>query len=76
MNRMRRKEIESIMDALEAVRMRVDEVNEEEADYRDNIPENLQGSERYEKADDAVSNLEEALECIENALEYLEDAME
>lgn len=76
MNKWRRKEIESIIEALESVKMRVDDVSEEEADYRDNIPENLMGSERYEKADDAVSNLEEALECLENALEYLEDAME
>lgn len=36
----------------------------EEEEYKDNMPENLQGSERYEAAEAAVSALDEALDMI------------
>lgn len=41
----------------------------------DNCPENLQGSERYEKMEDAVDNLNDALEKLEEAKEYIEAAI-
>ena len=51
----------SIKDNLEAVLM-------DEEDYRDNIPENLQGSIRYDTAEEACSNMEMAIDSIEFAL--------
>jgi hypothetical protein len=39
-------------------------------------PENLQGSERYEKASEAADALEQAVEHLENAAEYIEAAIE
>lgn len=45
----------------------VEEVRDEEQDSLDNIPENLQGSERYSAMEDAISDLEQAISAIEEA---------
>jgi hypothetical protein len=37
--------------------------------YRDNIPENLQGSAAYESADAALSNIEDAVSVLEGVFE-------
>lgn len=57
MNNTRRKSLRALMDRLEDIKSELEEIQSEEEDYRDNIPENLQGSERYEKAEDAISNM-------------------
>lgn len=54
-------EMESIQSDLESI------LNDEQ-DYLDNIPENLQGSERYEVAEAAVDNLETAMSAIEDII--------
>jgi hypothetical protein len=45
--------------------MNVESIYSEEEEYRDNMPENLQNSERFNIADEACNNLE-------NALDYLQ----
>ena len=44
--------------------------------YRDNIPENMQESERYEKADEACANLSEAVDNLEEVISSIEAAIE
>ena len=61
MNKIRRKAIEEIREQLEELKASLEDLQEEEEEYRDNMPDNLQGSERYEKADEAVSNMEDAV---------------
>ena len=48
----------------------------EEEEYRDNVPENLQGSERYEKADNACDSIQYAIDNIEDAVSNIEEATE
>ena len=48
----------------------------EEEEYRDNIPENMQESERYEKADEACDNLSSAVDSLEEAISSIEAAIE
>ena len=74
MNKIRRKEIQRILDELYELRDAVDAVTDEEQEYLDNIPENLQSGERYEAAEEAVSQLGDALYGIDSALEALENA--
>jgi hypothetical protein len=76
MNKIRRKALEEIKDKITAIAGELEIVTSEEGDYRDNIPENLQGSERYEKASEAADALGEAVEHLENAAEYIEAAIE
>lgn len=76
MNKQRRKEIQEIMEKLEEIKTDLEAVWNDEQYYMDSIPENLMGSERYEKAEEAVSNLEGAYDNLDEALEQLEAAME
>lgn len=46
----------------------------QEEDALDNMPENLQGSERYEKIEAAVDLLNDASECIDSAIERINEA--
>lgn len=72
MNKIRRASIEKVIGMIADARSLLEELKDEEEEYRDNMPENLTGSERYEKADDAVSAMEDAIsdmEDIENSLE-------
>ena len=48
----------------------------EEEEYRDNMPENLQGSEKYETAEAAIDALSTAIDSISEACNSLEEAME
>lgn len=60
MNNSRRKRISKIADALNELKGQIDELYEEEQEAFENIPESLQGTERYEVAENAVDMLESA----------------
>lgn len=76
MNRIRRKSLQGIIDLLEELKGSLEELQEGEEDYRDNMPENLCGSERYEKAEEAISNIEDAVSSLEDVICSIEAAME
>ena len=61
---------------LERARGLTEEVLDEERDCLDNMPENLQCSDRYEAIEKAVDSLEEAVSDIESAAEKIEEASE
>ena len=75
MNNTRRKEIEKVIALIGEARSLLEELKEEEEEYRDNMPENLQGSERYEKADEACYNMEEVIDNLEDAENTLEEVI-
>lgn len=60
MNKARRKAIEKVVSDLYDIQSAVEELRDEEQEYLDNIPENPQGSERYELAEQALENLNSA----------------
>jgi hypothetical protein len=81
MNNKRRQRLEAInasltnlIASLEEEKSKIEDVLDEETECKDNIPENLQGSERYENAEAACDALESAIICIEDAIENIEDA--
>ncbi|MBL4932288.1 hypothetical protein [Clostridium paridis] len=76
MNNARRKRIEEVMIKLEELKSEIEEIGTEEAEYRDNMPENLMCSEKYEKADTACDNLDGAFEDLGEVINYLSEAME
>ena len=47
MNKARRKNIQDVVNQLEDLKSTLEDLQGEEEEYRDNIPENLQGSVRY-----------------------------
>lgn len=76
MNNIRRKTLQSIYDIITEAKDNLDEVRDEEECYKDNMPENLQGSERYERAEEAIDALESAISSLEDALDSIEEAKE
>lgn len=71
MNKARR---ETIQRAIGNVEMILQDVLDEERDAFENMPENLQNSERGQISQDAQENLEAAIDALEEAISYLEDA--
>lgn len=75
MNKQRRDRLREAIKQLRNASTIVDEVCNKEEDSLDNIPENLQTSERFEKMENAVDNLNEAIERIDEARELVEMAL-
>ena len=71
MNAERRKRITELVTLLEGLKTDIEAVQQEEQDYYDNMPENLQGSEKGQAAEAAADNLDEAAQAIESAIDYL-----
>jgi chromosome segregation ATPase len=76
MNAPRRKELNAIYALIEQARDRLQTVKDDEEDYLLNIPDNLQTSERYERAEEVVENLEDQLSALDDILEAIEEAAE
>lgn len=70
-----RDELANLINDLEGIQGDVDDILSDENDYMWNIPENLQNSDRYCAAEEAVDNLESASSCIGDAIYELESAM-
>lgn len=73
MNKVRRANIKETVDLIERVKSMLEDILDEEQDYYDNIPENLQTSQRAEDSEDAISNLEDAISNLEEAINNLEE---
>lgn len=88
MNRERRKEIQGVIASLEDLAMQIasvgeilDAIKSDEEDYRDSIPENMQGSDRYAKAEASADLLSSAYDDLESfdfetVISTLREAME
>lgn len=74
MNNFRRKRISKIVDALNELKDQIDELHEDEKETLGNIPESLQGTERYENSENAVDMLDSASSGLEDVISFLEDA--
>ena len=76
MNKERRKNLQTIIDRLEELKSDFESLVSEEEDYLDNIPENLQSSERYERAEEALSYLNDAYDSIDEVIDNITSAIE
>lgn len=73
MNKMRRKELAKVINMLEEVQNKEDlyliineleDIKDDEQDYYDNIPENLQYSQRAEDSEMSIDNMDVALDLL------------
>lgn len=76
MNKLRRQELSNLASILEEAKDSLESLKEEEEEYRDNMPENFWGSERYTKAEEAISDMEDAISSLEDAISSMESAQE
>ena len=74
MNKIRRKALGEIRDRLEVIIGDIGNLRDEEQDYIDNMPENMQGGERAAAADEAVNQMEQAIGSIEDANSAIDEA--
>lgn len=76
MNKARRQKLQNIFDQVTELKDLLEIIKEEEEDYMENIPENLQGSERFEKAEETVEKMYEAVSNLEEAADILEEMIQ
>ena len=76
MNKARRKALDEVISKIEEAKELLENLQAEEEEYRDNMPENLQGSEWYEAADAAVDNMSSAVDALDEAISSIESAQE
>lgn len=74
MNKGRRKQLAEIAEQLQELRDRIEQLQEEEQDGFDNLPESLQQGERGQAMEQAVEQMGTALDCIDEAVQALEEA--
>ncbi len=73
MNKNRKSEIRILINEINCNKGKLELILNDEQDYFDNMPENLQGSIRGMISEDAISSLEDAMEYLNNAIESLEE---
>ena len=74
MNNDRRKRIDEATALIEEAKSIIEEVTEAESEVYENMPENLQSSERGELIQEALNNLEYSESSFDELLGYLEEA--
>lgn len=75
MNAERRKALTLLQGEMMDIVERLNQLKDEEQDYKDNMPENMQSGEKGDKADTAISELETAIENIESASANIDEAI-
>lgn len=76
MNKVRREELQKIYDLISEAHDRLEVVLDDEDSAKENMPESLQGSERYEKSEDACDAMDDAIRSLEEAMEKVEEAQD
>lgn len=74
MNKARRKQLAEIAEQMQELRDRIEQLQEEEQDGFDNLPESLQQGKRGEAMEQAVEQMGAALDAIDEAVHSLEEA--
>lgn len=74
MNKDRRKYIDEAIAGMDHAKSILENARDEEQDFYDNMPENMQGGDKGQAAEAAVSSLEDAISSIEEALSSAEES--
>lgn len=75
MNQKRRTEITEVIAEILSAKQDTESILMDEQTCLDNMPENLEGSARYERIENAVDKLDDAVDFLQDAIDSLEDAM-
>lgn len=76
MNNTRRKAINELIEQLEEIQSRIEEIKDEEEEYYNNMPESLQDGEKGDRAQSAIDNLDDATNSIGEVIDSLTSAVE
>ncbi|MDD4592809.1 MAG: hypothetical protein PHG06_20645 [Parabacteroides sp.] len=75
MNKRDRKELEKALELLNSASEIITMIKEQEEEKYDNLPEGIQNSERGEKFQEGIDNLDYAISDLETAVEFLNEAI-
>lgn len=75
MNKEKRNDLNTARELLDRAKGIVSSVRDREQDCLDNMPENLEGSERYSTMESAIDSLDDAIDKIEEAQDSIDEAM-
>ena len=75
MTKLRKNRLRQVLSLIEDAKNILEEVKDEEETAMDNMPENLQGTARYEQMEDAVCNLEDAVCNLEDAVDSIQEVL-
>lgn len=76
MNKNQRKQLSELLDEIESHVSTFEEMAEEEQEKYDNMPENMQDSERAEAFQGAVNNLQEAADSLQSWIDEVRSNLE
>lgn len=71
MNKQRKQKIRDVIKEIENCKDNLQKILDEEQDYFDNMPENLQGSMRGSDSEEAIDIMESCIEDLENIISEL-----
>lgn len=71
MNKQRREKIKELRTEIESCKNRLQTILDEEQDYFDNMPENLQGSMRGSDSEDAIDTMESCIDELDEIIKEL-----
>ena len=74
MNEKRRKKLKQAAEILKSVAEMISDAKYDEQDCMNNMPENLQDTDRYAAMEDAVDAIDDADDFIRSAIESLNEA--
>jgi len=75
LNKEKRNDLSTARELLDRAKGIVSSVRDREQDCLDNMPENLEGSERYSTMESAIDSLDDAIDKIEEAQDSIDEAM-
>ncbi len=76
MNKLTRKELESIIDELRSHQETLSALGDEEQDKADNMPDNLQMSERHDQYEETAEKLQDAASGLDDVIDLIQEAID
>lgn len=73
MNNTRRKSIQNVISRIEELKEDLETILDDEQEYLDNMPENLQESSRAEAAQEAIDNMEMVVNSLDECIDTLNE---
>ncbi len=75
MNKKRRAEVETVINEMRSISSSIESILFDEDYSRDSMPENLMGSERYERSEECSESLENAMDSLSDAIDALSEVV-
>jgi len=75
MNKQRRKSLAELISILEEAESSLGDIEYDERDARESMPDSFEGSEQYQTSEDISDLLTDAIEYIHEAIKQIEEAV-